>query len=98
MRPTFAVACRSWTCRLECGCRVLCLSPIPITLGSGVCRRVAGHAVRSYGLNGFRNIGLPTAILGHDPNISYFVGTTLVIPGPPERAGVRHTVKFSETK
>ena len=53
------------------------------------------QAVAFYGLHGFRRLVLPDLILGHYPNIPYFVGSPLVDPQPPTNPKIKHVVNIS---
>lgn len=54
------------------------------------------HAVRKFGLYGFRPLALPDIIRGQFSSISYFVGGPLTIPPPPFEKGMRHAILFNE--
>jgi hypothetical protein len=78
--------------------RVVDTTPMPNigTFARAIAKIAYCQTVFRYGLDGFRSIGLPDVILGNNPNISFFVGSSLNDPPPPEKQGVLHTVSFSE--
>jgi hypothetical protein len=54
------------------------------------------HTVIHYGLDGFRHLVLPQIILGTYPNISYFVGSDVGDPGPPDHDKALHKITYEE--
>jgi hypothetical protein len=54
------------------------------------------QAVARLGLDGFRRLALPDLILGKYTGISYFVGSALEMPPPPEPRGRQHRIDLSD--
>jgi hypothetical protein len=63
-----------------------------VQFGRAIAKIAYCQAVAKFGLDGFDHIELPSLILGHYPNVSFFVGTVLADPPGPVRDGVDHRI------
>jgi hypothetical protein len=54
------------------------------------------NAIVHYGYDGFEHLELPDLILGKNPYVSFFVGSVLREPPPPNRTGALHRIDIGE--
>jgi hypothetical protein len=64
------------------------------TFGRAIAKIAYCHAVIKFGLHGFRPLWMPDLILGRYHCVPYLVGSDVDHPPPPDRATLRHTVRF----